>query len=77
MLRVEKLPKIENHVRLMQELEDCKRLSEEVKTECSEINIIVNKLYQERQYWSRYLSLMHFTASINVYARIEMMKNWL
>jgi short-subunit dehydrogenase involved in D-alanine esterification of teichoic acids len=45
MLRVEKLPKIESYTKLMKELEECRTLSEDIKSECPDINILVNKLY--------------------------------
>lgn len=38
MLRVEKLPKIDSFGKLQEEFDYCKRVSEEVKHECSEIN---------------------------------------
>ena len=45
MLRVEKLPKIDSYMKLAKELEECKIQSEEIKAECPDINILVNKLY--------------------------------
>lgn len=45
MIRVEKLPKIDSFAKLLKELEECRSLSEDIKAECPDINILVNKLY--------------------------------
>ncbi|CDW80528.1 protein far1-related sequence 5-like [Stylonychia lemnae] len=77
LLRVEKLPKLENQNLVEKEILECMKLSETIKNECAEINIIVNKLNQERKYWCKYLTIKEFTAGTNVYQRVEFMKLWL
>lgn len=66
MLRVSKLPKVDNYNRLQKELEECKHLSEEIKSECPDINILVNKLKAESCFWSKNLTIESFTAGVNV-----------
>ena len=48
MLKVEKLPKQDYYDKLNQELDECRTLSDKIKHECADINILVNKLYAER-----------------------------
>ena len=67
MLRVEKLPKLDNHKLLQVELERCKKQCEEVKGECNDIYLLVNKLYSEVKYWAKHLTIQRFTAGVNVF----------
>lgn len=79
MIRVEKLPKIEGYAQLEREIEECKQLSltDQPKLQANEVSLIVEKIFKERQYWSRWITLSHFTCGINVTERTEFVKLWL
>ena len=80
MLRIEKLPQIESHVRWMQELEKCKSLADinfEIRRDNPEIHQLISKLYDERKFWGRSNQVKHRTLKINAYGRNDYLKNWL
>ncbi|TNV85437.1 hypothetical protein FGO68_gene15045 [Halteria grandinella] len=79
MSRVEKLPSIHGQSYLMSELEECKKLSLEdnIKRQCGEISIIVDKIFKEAHFWSRHITMSRFTGGINITERIEYMKLWM
>lgn len=53
MIRVSKLPKVDNYVKLKKELEECKNLSEQIKGDCADIHTLVTKLTVEKNFWSK------------------------
>ncbi len=51
-------------------------INEQIKKQCSEIGIIVEKIYKESAYWARHIVNNNFTSGVNVYERTDIMKLW-